>query len=431
MSLFSRLRNWHQARDSRKPAPAPLPGPEFRAIFGQELWWSAPESAGIAVTERTSLQSPAMLAALNVLATDVAVLPLRVYKRLPDGGRDEWPGHPVDELFSRSPDGETTPIRWRQAWMGHALQYGNGYAEIVRKGRGTPVALHLLDPELTHPKRTERGLGYEIPDGKWIPAANVLHLAGFGYDGLAGYNFTRLIRQGIGVSLAAEGYGADFFGNGAEPGGVLETPNRLSDQAIQHLRDGWDAKHRGQGNRFRPAVLEQGIAWKSTATDPEKAQLLETRRFQVLDTARPWRVPPHKIGDFSQAHLANIEASNLDYLMTALMCWLVSIEQECELKLFSTAEYRAGYYVEHNVNALLRGDITSRFHAYGKALMDGWLSRNEVRRRENLNPIPAEQGGDKYLVPVNLTTLENAGINPDPGLAPGQSAGSTPGASKP
>jgi HK97 family phage portal protein len=378
-------------------------------------------SAGVLVTERTALQLSALAAVVNVLSTDVAIFPLNVFKRRPDGGRDHMADDPRDELLSLSPDGQRTAICWRQSWMVHALIYGNGYSEIQRTGRGMPAAFHLLSPDQTT-SAIESGTGrliYRQGDGKPpIPAENVLHLAGFGFDGLNGFPLVRLLRQAIGVGLAEEGYTADFYANGSEPGGTIEVPQKLGKDGRKNMREAWEEKHRGYGQRHRVAVLEQGASFKNTATDPERAQLVESRRFQAIEVARPWRVPPHKYGDYSQSHLANIEASNLDYLMTALMGWLVAIEQQCRLKLFTRAERLAGYYVEHNVNALLRGDILSRFEAYGRALADGWLNRDEVRARENLAPIGEEEGGSKYLVQMNQTTLDQIG-EAEPGPAGG------------
>jgi len=394
-------------------APTPLPVKEERSIQGEELWlppWSG-GTAGIPVTERTALELPAMLAALTVLSTDTAVLPLNVYQRRPDGGRIHRYDHPVEERLALNPDGEgeSTAVTWRSAWMGHTLTHGNGYAEIQRTGRGAIYGLHLLDPATTTATRVDGKLRYRIADGKNLAPANVLHLAGLGYDGISGYSYIRLLRRAIGVGIAEETYTADYFQNGSEPGGVVETPQKLAPEAVRTLRDGWEGRHGGPGKRHRLAVLQQGAKWNSTSTDPEKSQLIESRKYQLLEVLRPWRVPPHKAGDFSQSHLANIEASNLDYLMTALMYWLVAIEQQCHLKLFTPAERASGLYVEHNVNALLRGDIVSRFNAYHAALADGWMNRDEIRQRENLNPIGEETGGDKFLVQLNQTTLEKIG----------------------
>jgi HK97 family phage portal protein len=394
------------------PTPPAAAPPESRVI-GEELWYPpwAGGTAGIPVTERTALELPALLAALTVLATDTAVLPLNVYQRRPDGGRVHRYDHPVEERLALNPDGEgeSTAVTWRSAWMGHALTHGNGYAEVQRTGRGATYGLHLLDPETTRAVRVDGKLKYRIDANKYLAPANVLHLAGLGYDGISGYSYVRLLRRAIGVGIAEETYTADYFANGSEPGGVIESPIAMKPESIRNLRQGWEGRHGGPGQRHRVAVLEQGAKWNATATDPEKAQLIESRKYQLLEVIRAWRVPPNKAGDLSQAHLSNIEASNLDYLMTALMYWLVAIEQQCTLKLFTPAERRTGLYVEHNVNALLRGDIVSRFNAYHAALADGWMSRDEVRARENLNPIGEETGGTKYLVQLNQTTLELIG----------------------
>jgi HK97 family phage portal protein len=391
------------------------PEPEERSIPGEELWWPPGGSSGVVVTERTALRYAAVLATLNTVATDVAVLPLNVFQKLAAGGRREARDHPVEELLTRSPNGgDSTPLAWRQALMGHALEYGNGYAEIVRRGRGTPYELHLLDPETTRAYRREGQLGYQLGGvaGGWLEAANVLHVAGLGYDGISGYSFIRLINEGIGLGMGAQTYAADFFGNGSESGGAIETPLKLNPEGLKNLRDGWEGRHQGPGRRHRVAILEQGAKYSPTSTDPEKTQLLETRKFQVLDVVRPWRVPPHKVGDFSQAHLANIEASNLDYLMTCLIGWLEAIEQQFNLKLFSRAEWLAGYYVEHNVNALLRGDIATRFNSYEVALRNGWMNRDQVRDRENLNPMGAAEGGDIYTVQSQNIPLKLVGVTP-------------------
>lgn len=388
--------------------------PEPR-IKGEETWYPPTTSAGVVVTEDTAIRYPALLATFAVLASDVAVLPLHVYQKQTDGSKLKIDSDVREPLLSRSPNGITTPIRWRSAWMGHALRRGNGYAEIVRRGDGKPIALELLCERTTQPVKTAAGLGYttydQILGRRTLAAANVLHLAGFGPDGLSGYNFTHLMTTGIGLGLAAQEYGADYFANGAEPGGVIEVPQELSDVAYDRLRDSWHDDH-GLGNRHSPAILEQGSKWTPTSADPEKSQLTESRRFQVEDVTRPWRVPPNKVGNYRDSHYNNVEAANTDYLMTALIGWLEAIEQECNLKLFSLAEWQAGFFVEHDVNALLRGDIVSRFSAYHQALEDGWMSRNEVRKRENLGLIPAEEGGNKYLVQLAKTTLDQAGVIP-------------------
>lgn len=387
------------------------PGEAEGRVQGESTWWVggvAHSPIANAINERSALRIPAVLSSTNVVSTDVSLLPLNVFQKLPGVGSRDANDHPVDELLTRSPDGVRTPLNWKRAWMGHALIHGNGYAEIQRLGRGTPYKLHLLDPETTHAEARGDLDGYRIDGGGWLEAANVLHIAGFGYDGLCGYSFVQLMRQTLGLGLAAETFGADYFANGSEPRGVIETPERLKGQARRDLEENWQADY-GGANRHRTAVLMGGAKFNPITNNPESSQLLETRKFQVLDSIRPWRVPPHKVGDFSEAHLANIEASNIDYLMTALMSWLVAIEQEVNLKLFTRAEWKAGYYVKHNTNALLRADTMRRFGGYEIATRNGWMNRDEVRALEELNPIGAGGGGQLYTVQSQNVSLKLVG----------------------
>lgn len=389
---------------------------ESRAIRGEELWiegaFGRSSIPGVAVTERSSLRLSAILAATIVLSTDVAVLPRKVYRRLPGGGRDRVREHPVADVWGVTPDGETTPLNWVQSWMGHALLWGTGLAEIVRNGRGQGARLHLMDPEITRRERRGGRVWYTQPGREAIPGEDVLRLAGFGHDGLGGYNLVRLTEAAIALGLAAQGFAADYFANGAEAGLVLEFPGAVNEKMMKNLREGWEGRHAGYGNRHRPAILEEGAKASTLGGEPGKSQLIETRKFQVVDATRPWRVPPNKLGDLSEAHYANVEASNLDYYQTALLQWLQAIEQECYLKLFTPAERRAGYYLEHDVNQFLRGDIKTRFESYSKALDKGWMSVDEVRERENMNPVGEAGGGRKHLVQLARTTLDRVGEEP-------------------
>jgi HK97 family phage portal protein len=364
--------------------------------------------AGIPVDEDTALTLTAAYAAINVISSDVAMLPLKVYRRRRDGRRDRVLDHPVTELLAISPDGETTACRWRQALTGHVLGWGNGYAEITFAG-GRPSGLYLLDPKRTRAERRpqDNHLFYRHGTGT-LPRDRVLHVAGLSFDGLSGYSPIRLAREAIALGLAAEYYGAAFFGNQARPSGVLRHPSKLSAEAQARLRESWEALHNGAG-AHRTAVLSEGMEFQSITVPPEDAQFLATRQFQVVEIARMYRLPPHKLGDYSQSHLANIEASNIDYLTTTLMPWLGAIEDEFTRKLFTPEERARGFYCEHDANALLRGDITSRFGAYSVALRDGWLNRDDVRERENLNPIGEPSGGRIYTVQAQMVPLGQLG----------------------
>jgi HK97 family phage portal protein len=279
----------------------------------------------------------------------------------------------------------------------------------VRDGSGETVGLRGLDPAETEPRRRQgdRQLYYRIETGETLAPENVLHLAGLGFDGLCGYSPVKMARQAIGLALAAETYGAALFGNSSTPRGFLKSPKKLSKEAAQRMREGIERVHAGPLNAHRLAVLEEGTDWIQTSMSPEDAQFLATRAFQVLEIARIYRLPPHKIGDYSQSHLANIEASNLDYLTTTLMPWCEAMEQECNLKLLTTQDRANGYYFEHALTALLRGDMASRAEFYTKLRDLGVLTPNMICAFENLNPIGPE--GDIRLVPLNMTTLDKAG----------------------
>ena len=338
---------------------------------------------------------------------------LKVYKRRRDGTRQEVRDHPVARLLGRSPDGETTSMRWRQAYVAHALAWGNGHAEITfDRGTGEPTGLYLLDPRSTYSSRRpqDKRLYYQCGT-ETLPPYRVLHLAGLSFDGIRGYSPIHLAREAIGLGLAAERYGAAFFGNGSRPGGVLKTPQKLTPDAAKRVLGDWERIYRGPDNGSRTTILEQGLEWQTITIPPEDAQFLATRQFQLTEICRMFRIYPHKIADYSQANLASagLDASNLDYTTTTLMPWCEQLEQEINRKLFTEEEQDKGFYVEHVMAALLRGDMKTRAEYYQKMRDLGVYSPNDIRRMENLDPI---EGGDLYLVPANLVSLEKAGQPP-------------------
>ena len=373
-------------------------------------------ATGIAVNPRSALGLPAAFAAINVIATDVSCLPLRIYRRLEGGGRVESREHPLWDALTVSLDAEVPSMRTRQALMGHTLGWGNGYLEIGYTRGGRAARLYPLTPGQAFADVTpiSKKLYYQVEGESWSPS-RIFHLAGFGFDGVQGYSPIALCRQAVGLGIAAETYGAGFFGGGSKPGGVIQVPGSLgrtqeeAEEAMERIRSGWEKIHQGSENSARVAVLEGGSVYQAITIDPKDAQFLETRQFQVLEICRLYRVPPNKLMDLSQAHLANLEFSNLDYMQTTLMPWCEAWEQEANLKLLTAAERSQGYYIEHNMNAYLRGDTKARAEYYQRMRDLGALSPDEIRQLENLNPIGRDRGGDKYLVPLNMTTLEAAG----------------------
>jgi HK97 family phage portal protein len=385
-----------------------------------------PVMSGISVTPETALTFTAVFSAINVLSTDVAGLPLEVWTTMPTGGRKRVPTDPRYDLLYCEPNEDSTSIRFRTAQMGHALAWGNSYSAIERLGDGTPAALRLLSPRPndTRPERTRSGrLVYTTEGGRGpsLPAEDVIHVAGLGWDGLVGFSPIAMARQAIGLGIAAEQFGASFFGNGSTPKGVLKKPGKMNPEAMQRLRTQWEAVHQGTVNANRVAVLEEGLEWQNISIAPEDAQFLETRKFQVLEIARLYNLPPHKIGDYSMAHLANLEESNVDYLNTTLRPWLEAIEQELNRKFFSRDERARGLHVRHDMTALLRGNTAART-ARNQAMRNGGaLSADDWRTDEGQNPIGPEQGGDLYIVQGQYVPLADVG-RPEPEPDPGDPA---------
>ena len=381
----------------------------IQSVWSGRLDWGGlsffrPTVSGINVTPKGALGLTAAYAAQNRIATDVSSLPIKIYRARPDGSKTEDRNHPAYRLLARTPDGVRTPMRYWQAKIGHALGWGNGYAEIERDVTGRPLNLRLLDPR-TNPKLNPetKALEYHLINGKILPAKDVIHIAGFGFDGHKGYSPVELASEAFALALAAERFGGATFGNGALPGGVIEYPGKLSKVARDQMREEWNEIYQGSGNASKVAVLFEGAKFTAASMSLENAQFLSTRQFQVVEIARLYSLPPHKIGDYSQSHLANLEQSNLDYLMTVIAPWCESIEQELNLKLFTADEIAKGYFVEHSMAALLRGDMAARATFYTKLRDLGVLTPNMIASLENLNPFgPA---GDIRLVPGNMAQV--------------------------
>lgn len=396
-------------------APAELrSGP----VFDQ---WSSMRSMGLssghcAVSPKSALTLTAYYAGINVLSTDLACLPLKIYRKRKSGGRDEVTDDVRCDLLRSSPDEETTSMRWRQAWLGHMLGHGNGYSEIDFSG-GEISGFYLLDTSTEPARRAQdKRLYYRLSDGTTRPPYKILHLAGLGYDGLCGYSVARFHRQAISLGLSAETFGNAFFSNGTTASGHYELPGKMDEEAQKAFRASMNAVHQGPDNAHKFMVLTNGMKWTQTTIPPEDAQFLATRQFQVLEIARMFRLPPHKIGDYSQSHLANIEQANIDYMTTVLMPWCESIEQELNRKLFTKAERAAGFYVKHLMQAFLRGDMASRALFYEKMLGLGVYTPNRIAELEDENPFGPD--GDEHFLTVQAQPFKTVLAAPKKEPAP-------------
>ena len=382
-------------------------------------------ASGKYVTERSAMQMTAVYCCVRILSEAVASLPLQFYRYTSDGGKEKAVEHPLYFLLHDEPNPEMTSFIFRETLMTHLLLWGNAYSQIIRNGKGEVVALYPLMPDRMKVDRDEHGriyYEYTVYDsddaagrkgtdkvGRLVRLQphDVLHIPGLGFDGLVGYSPIAMAKNAIGLAIATEEYGSKFFANGAAPSGVLEHPGTIKDPS--RVRESWQATFGGSGNSNKVAVLEEGMKYTPISISPEQAQFLETRKFQIDEIARIFRVPPHMIGDLEKSSFNNIEQQSLEFVKYTLDPWVSRWEQAMARALL-TPEEKKRYFFKFNVDGLMRGDYQSRMNGYATARQNGWMSANDIRELENLDRIPAEQGGDLYLINGNMTKLEDAGI---------------------
>ena len=376
-------------------------------------------TSGKPVNERTAMQTTAVYACVRILAEAVASLPLHVYEYQDDGGKKLVHDHPLYYLLHDEPNPEMTSFVFRETLMSHLLIWGNAYAQIIRDGAGRVLGLYPLLPDKMEVQRDDKGNIYyvysrnsdENPMFKEygnikLKAEDVLHIPGLGFDGLIGYSPIAMAKNAVGMTLACEEYGASFFANGANPGGVLEHPGVLKDPS--KVRESWNSVYRGVSNAHKIAVLEEGMKYQQIGIPPEEAQFLETRKFQINEIARLYRIPPHMVGDLDKSSFSNIEQQSLEFVKYTLDPWVIRWEQSLQRSLLLPGE-KGKYFIKLNVDGLLRGDYQSRMNGYAVGRQNGWFSANDIREMENMNPILDEEGGNLYLINGAMTKLADAG----------------------
>ena len=392
--------------------------PQNRTAGSNYAFFFGGTTSGKSVTERSAMQMTAVYSCVRILAEAIAGLPLHLYRYTPDGSKVKAVDHPLYLLLHDEPNPEMSSFVFRETLMTHLLLWGNAYAQIIRNGKGEIVALYPLMPNRMSVDRDKHGQLYytytrasdEAPtmNGMTVllPPSDVLHIPGLGFDGLVGYSPIAMAKNAIGLAIATEEYGAKFFANGAAPSGVLEHPGTIKDPS--RVREAWMSQFGGSANSGKVAVLEEGMKYTPISISPEQAQFLETRKFQINEIARIFRIPPHMVGDLEKSSFSNIEQQSLEFVKYTLDPWVIRWEQSIQRALLRPEEKKR-YFAKFNVEGLLRGDYQSRMNGYAVARQNGWMSANDIRELENLDRIPAEAGGDLYLVNGNMLPMQHAG----------------------
>lgn len=394
------LSGWFHSRDK----PSNSVGGGWRFLFGGT-------TSGKAVNERTAMQTSAVYACVRILSESIAGLPLHVYRYKADGSKECTADHPLQRLLHDEPNKEMTSFVFREALMAHLLLWGNAYAQIIRDGRGYPVALYPLLPDrMTVDRDANDELVYTYQSDKGqvkLRRESVLHIPGLGFDGLIGYSPIAMAKNAVGLALATEDYGATFFANGANPGGVLEHPGVIKPDQVERLRESWQSQFGGV-NAHKVAVLEDGLKFHQMSIPPEEAQFLETRKFQINEIARIFRVPPHMVGDLEKSSFSNIEQQSLEFVKYTLGPWVIRWEQSLTQALLLPGE-KAAFSIRFNLDGLLRGDYQSRMQGYSIGIQNGFYSVNDVRALEDMNLLTEAEGGNAHVLNGNMVKLADVG----------------------
>jgi len=385
-------------------------------------WFSggAQTSAGVSVTSATAMNFVAVYSCIDILSRTVGSLPLYLYRRLDNGGKELARKHPLFRLMRRYPNPEMTAMRYRSTLQGHLAGWGNAYSYIDWAGNGYPKAIWPLRPDRIDATRTNGVLEYKYYPGSddkkvsssfLIPNDCMLHIPGFGFDGIMGYSPISLAREAIGLGMATEQFGAQYFGSGTHPGMIIEHPNKISGPAHTNLKQSLMETYSGLGNAHRIMLLEEGMKASPITINPQDSQFLETRKFQITEIARLFHVPPHMLADVEKSTSwgTGIEEQNIGFITHTMRPWFVLWEEELGRVLLLDSE-KDDYFFEFDLMALLRGDAVKRWTAYIMGKRNGILNADEIRGWENLNPIP-DGLGQEYIVEKNMIGLSDLGAD--------------------
>jgi HK97 family phage portal protein len=375
-------------------------------------------SAGVRVTSSTAMYFVAVYACINILSRTVGSLPLYLYKRLPNGGKEKARKHPLFNLIRYMPNPEMTAMRYRSTLQGHLASWGNQYSYIDWSNSGYPKALWPLRPDRVQVQRIGGKLKYSYFPGSddlkptesfEIPNGFMLHIPGFGYDGVIGYSPITLAREAIGLGMATEEFGARFFGQGINPGIIVEHPQKL--KFPDDFRKAFKEAYAGLGKSHQTLLLEEGMKASKISIDPKDSQFLETRKFQINEIARLFLVPPHMIADLDRSTNNNIEHQGIEFVVNTMLPWFTLWEQEYSRTLLREDE-REEYFFAFDVDALTRGDLAAQTSYFTAGRQWGWLCADDIRETKNMNPLPDGQG-KIFVMPLNMIPASEVGKVPE------------------
>ena len=361
---------------------------------------------GVPVSANLAENLSVVFACVQVISETVAMLPAHVYRKGQDGKRAEDPNHPVAVMLGGDANARQTAGEFIEMMTAHCLLRGNGYAEIVRDGRGAPVALNPFHPDHVSVVRIPRTGRYafdvSLPEGgtRRLLPEEMFHLKDRSDDGVIGKSRLARARETFGGALATERYAGSTFRNGASMSGILSHPEHIGEEASKNLRESFKATYSGADKAGEVAVLEEGLKWQQISVSPDDAQMLESRRFSVEALARIFRVPPPVIGDFQGGNYSSISEVGRWFYSHCIMPWLTKWERQIERSLFSALSRRS-LEVEFDADLLLRSDMLTRFQAYRIAREIGVYNANELRKFEKQNP-RTDPAGEEYFAPANM-----------------------------
>ena len=374
-----------------------------RVINGQ------PSYTGVNVSGDMVMNFSAVFCAVNIIAGTIASLPLQLYRRIGEGAKEPYRDHPLYYLLHNQPNPEMTSYVFREIMQSHLLLRGNAYAEIIPDRIGRPAELWPWNPLAVSIKRgDDEQIYYAVREGageeRKVPAERMLHIPGLGFDGRMGYSVITKARETFGLGLGMEEFQARFYGQGANVGSVLTHPGKLGDKAFERLKKDIDEKRTGLGQAHRTMILEEGMGLEKMGMPLNDAQFLESRVFQIGEIARWFNLPPHKLKELSKATYSNIEQQQIEFVQDSIRPWAVRWEQHISWKLLRPDE-RKELFAEYNLDGIQRGDFQTRMEGYAAMRNAGAINADEIRAKENMNPIGGKAGAT-YWRPLNMGDAE-------------------------